>query len=87
MSLVEAVRDGLWLAALLVAPLAAAAAAAALAIGWLGGRIGLRDPAVLMIARAVAVALTLMALGERMAGRLVERTEALWAGLGGGPGR
>lgn len=82
MNLAAVVREGLMLAALVLAPVVAAAAAASVGVGWLAGRFGLRDPSVVMIGRAIAVVLALIVAGEWMSERLVTSSRALWSRLG-----
>jgi len=81
-SLAELVREGFLVAALVLAPVVAAAAAVSVGVGWLAGRFGLRDPAVGLIGRAVAVALMLVVAGEWMSERLMTSSRALWSRLG-----
>lgn len=78
----EVVRDGLVTALLLVVPLALAAAGASVLVGLAAARFGLRDPALVTIARAAAVLAVLVVGGGRIGDAMVALTRGLWAGLG-----
>lgn len=76
---IDALRDGLVQAAWLVAPAAGAAAGAALAIGWLCHRLGVHDPAPLLLARAAAVLAVVWWFGARWLSEGAGYTRGLWA--------
>ena len=76
----EIVRDGLVLAFWEMVPIVASAVAASVVIGALGARVGLRDPQVAAIARAIAVVVALVVVGAAMAGEVATFGRALWQG-------
>ncbi|WAS93034.1 hypothetical protein [Nannocystis punicea] len=75
----EAIREGLAQTAWLVAPAAGAAAGAALGIGWLCHRLGVTDPAPVLLARATAVLAVVWWFGARWLSAGAEYTRGLWA--------
>jgi hypothetical protein len=75
----EAMRDGLAQAAWLIAPAAGAAAGAALVVGWLCHRLGVTDPAPVLLARATAVLAVVWWLGAQWLSEGAGMTRGLWA--------
>lgn len=75
---VEALREGLQHAAWLVAPAAGAAAAAALVVGWLCHRIGVQDPAPVLLARSTAALAVVWWFGGRWLAEGAGWTRGLW---------
>ncbi|MEZ4384427.1 MAG: flagellar biosynthetic protein FliQ [Nannocystaceae bacterium] len=76
----ESVREGIVLAFWCVAPIAATAVVASVVIGALGARVGLRDPQVTAIARAIAVVVALLLIGATIAGGVADFGRELWGG-------
>jgi type III secretory pathway component EscS len=76
----QSVGEGLVLAFWKMAPIVATAVAASVIVGALGARVGLRDPQVAALVRAIAVIVALVLLGEAMAGEVVSFGRALWQG-------
>jgi hypothetical protein len=75
----EAIGDGLVHAAWMIAPAAGAAAGAALAIGWLCHRLGVSDPAPVLLARAAAVLAVVWWFGPQWLAGTAAYTRGLWA--------
>ncbi|PCC69992.1 hypothetical protein SAMN02745121_07232 [Nannocystis exedens] len=74
-----ALGEGLIHAAWLVAPAAGAAGGAALAIGWLCHRLGVTDPAPVLLARATAVLAVVWWFGAAWLSEGAGYTRGLWA--------
>lgn len=77
----QIVGEGLVLAFWQVVPAVAAAVAASVIVGALGARVGLRDPQVTALARAIAVIVTVVLLGDAVAGEVVRFGSELWQGV------
>ncbi|MDC0721866.1 hypothetical protein [Nannocystis bainbridge] len=75
----DAMRDGLVQTAWLLAPAAGAAAGAALVIGWLCHRLGVTDPAPVLLARATAVLAVVWWFGAGWLADGTTYTRGLWA--------
>lgn len=75
----ELVREGLFQWLLLAAPAVAAVTAAAVILGGLLGRLGVRDAVASTVIRALAVVVTLIAVGEWMAGSLEGYARGVWS--------
>ncbi|MDC0668946.1 hypothetical protein [Nannocystis radixulma] len=75
----EALSHGLAQAAWLVAPAAGAAAGAALVVGWLCHRLGVTDPAPVLLARTTAVLAVVWWLGAHWLSEGAGYTRGLWA--------
>lgn len=78
---IEALREGFAQAVWLVAPAAGAAAAAALAVGWCCHRLGVADPAPVLLARAAAVLALLWWGGGAWLAHGAAWTRELWSQL------
>lgn len=86
MNQAELVRDGLLLAFVIAAPVAATVTAAAVIVGGALQRVGVRDAVASTVIRALAVVLALWMVGEVMARDVVTYAGELWAGaLAGRP--
>lgn len=81
MSAPELLRDGLAQAVWMVAPAAAAAVLAALLVGWLAQRLGVHDPAPVLVARALAVGAVLWLCGAGWLAEGTGWTRELWQEL------
>lgn len=76
------VHDGFAVALLIALPLVAAAVAGVLATAVLTRALGLTDPTLGLLLRAVAVFAAIAAFGARWATQLTEHTAAAWQQLG-----
>lgn len=74
----EALREGLAQIVWLVAPAAGCAAGAAFVIGWICQRLGVHDPAPVLLARSAAVLAALWWWGGLWLAEGTEWTRALW---------
>ncbi|MEZ4450763.1 MAG: hypothetical protein R3B09_14875 [Nannocystaceae bacterium] len=75
----ELVRDGLLRAFLLAVPLVAAVTAGAVIFGAALARLGVRDALASTVIRALAVVVTLIVVGEQLAGDVVSYARGVWA--------
>ena len=73
------VRDGLLQAFLIAVPVVAAVTAASVVLGTMLQRLGVRDAVASTVIRALAVVVTLVMVGEAMAGDVVSYARGLWA--------
>lgn len=78
---IEALREGFAHAVWLVAPAAGAAAAAALVVGWCCHRLGVADPAPVLLARTAAVLAVLWWWGGEWLTGGAAWTHELWSQL------
>ncbi|HLT39497.1 MAG TPA: hypothetical protein VK034_24605 [Enhygromyxa sp.] len=79
------IREGFGLVIACVLPLLVIAAAAALVVGLLGDSLGVRDPAIGQIIRALAVLLAIGVVIESVAIGTVELATRSWSQLSGEP--
>jgi hypothetical protein len=80
-ALSASIREAFGLVVASVVPLFAIVAAVALVFGLLAGRLGLRDPALAQIVRALAVILAVGFLLGDLADAVVEFAEHSWGAL------
>lgn len=77
----EALSAGLEHAVWLIAPVAGSAAAAALLVGWLCHRLGVHDPAPVLVARSAAALAVVWWFGGQWLADGAGWTRALWQHL------
>ena len=75
------IRQGFGLVVLLALPLVIAAAIAAAAAGMLAARVGVQDPTVTLVVRALAVVLAIGLTLESLAGQTLQFTRGAWGQL------
>ncbi|MCB9570213.1 MAG: flagellar biosynthetic protein FliQ [Myxococcales bacterium] len=80
MSPAELAQEDLLLAFTTMIPVVASALAGAVIVGALAAKIGVRDPTLTLIARAIAVIVALTIVGGSIAAEVVDRGRARWGG-------
>lgn len=79
--LADLIRDGFWVAALVLVPVIVAGAAASFLAGLLSQRLGLADAGLASVLRTVAIAAAVAVWGTTMAEQVSVFTQDAWTEL------